>query len=314
MRTVEVRHLMALRAIAEEESFHRAARRLGYTQPAISQQLAALERIVGDKLVERPPGRTPTGLTELGALVLRHANVIAAQIAIAEADIAAFREGESGTLSIGFLRGGAGLVPSLLSGFMRSRPEAEVELCDATSDKELLRALGAGEVDIALVDLPVPDGPFEAIELASDPYVAVVSAQSPLALSASPPTLEEIATMPLLCFRSGRSLDRVLGVLRHAQGVLTIALRSDDSSTLQAAAAGGLGIALVPRLAFDASDGRTQAIEPVPPFPPREIGLVWHKGRRLRPTAKAFVETTLAAQAGGATRRRVSRPAISSVI
>jgi DNA-binding transcriptional LysR family regulator len=65
---VELRHLLALQAIAEHGSFGRAASALGYTQSAISQQVAALERAVGEKLIERPGGPRPVSLTEAGLL------------------------------------------------------------------------------------------------------------------------------------------------------------------------------------------------------------------------------------------------------
>src|SRR5438477_160239 len=67
---IEVRHLAALQALAEEASFHGAARRLGYSQPAVSQQLAALERIVGTQLVNRPRVSQPLTLTESGERLL----------------------------------------------------------------------------------------------------------------------------------------------------------------------------------------------------------------------------------------------------
>src|SRR6266540_12457 len=98
---VELRHLAALEALADEGSFGRAAAALGYTQSAVSQQIAALERAVGVRLVERPGGPRPVTLTEAGRLLLRHANAIVARMQAAAADLAAFSEGAAGTLRIG---------------------------------------------------------------------------------------------------------------------------------------------------------------------------------------------------------------------
>ena len=80
---VELRHFLALEAVAREGSFGRAAKALGYTQSAVSQQIAALERIVGQRLVERPGGPKPVSLTEAGRLLLTHADAIAARVAAA---------------------------------------------------------------------------------------------------------------------------------------------------------------------------------------------------------------------------------------
>src|SRR4051812_25396858 len=95
---VELRHLAALRAIADEGSFGRAATRLGYTQSAVSQQIATLERSVGERLLERPGGPRPVSLTQAGSVLLRHAEAIVARLDSARADIEALRAGESGTL------------------------------------------------------------------------------------------------------------------------------------------------------------------------------------------------------------------------
>src|SRR5947207_15387089 len=86
---VELRHFLALEAVAREGSFGKAAQSLGYTQSAVSQQIAALERIVGQRLVERPGGPKPVTLTEAGRLLLTHADAIAARVAAAQADLEA---------------------------------------------------------------------------------------------------------------------------------------------------------------------------------------------------------------------------------
>ena len=98
---VEVRHFAALQALAHQGSFGRAAQELGYTQSAVSQQIATLERIVGERLVERPGGPRPVSLTEAGALLLRHAESIVARLQAAQADLRALQAGEVGTLTSG---------------------------------------------------------------------------------------------------------------------------------------------------------------------------------------------------------------------
>src|SRR2546423_687345 len=92
---VELRHLAALEAVAEEGSFGRAARRLGYTQSAVSQQIAQLEKLVGATLVERPGGPKAVSLTDAGRLLLRHADAIVARLHAAQADMSALQAGQA---------------------------------------------------------------------------------------------------------------------------------------------------------------------------------------------------------------------------
>src|SRR5207245_91804 len=98
---LELRHLIALKAIADEGSFGRAATSLGYTQSAISQQIAGLERIVGQRLIDRPGGPRPIFLTDAGRLLLKHADGIAARLLAAQADLAALGAGDAGPLRVG---------------------------------------------------------------------------------------------------------------------------------------------------------------------------------------------------------------------
>src|SRR5579864_617499 len=120
---IELRHLAALEAVGRTQSFGRAARELGYTQSAVSQQIAHLERAVGQRLVDRPGGPKPVTLTEAGTLLLRHADAIVAQLDAAQADMAALAEGAAGPLRVGILQSvGARILPTLLRRFGKDSP------------------------------------------------------------------------------------------------------------------------------------------------------------------------------------------------
>src|SRR5918994_5110584 len=191
---VELRHLAALQAVAEEGSFGRAAERLGYTQSAVSQQIQALERVVGQRLVERPGGPRRVSLTEAGELLLRHAAGIVARLQAAQADLAAFAEGSAGTLRVGtFQSVGARVLPRLLRTFTETWPDVAVQLTEAADDGALLDAVERGELDFTFVMLPAEEGPFESLELMRDPYVVVLPSDSPLAGRPKPPSLREVA-------------------------------------------------------------------------------------------------------------------------
>src|SRR5438046_10527278 len=101
---VELRHFLALEAVAREGSFGKAAVALGYTQSAVSQQIATLERLVGQKLVERPGGPKPVSLTEAGRLLLTHAEAIAPRAAAPQADPTAPRDAPPAALRAGVLQ------------------------------------------------------------------------------------------------------------------------------------------------------------------------------------------------------------------
>src|ERR687883_1593028 len=179
---VDLRQLTALEAVGRTHSFVAAARELGYTQSAISQQIARLERAVGQRLVERPGGPRPVALTDAGRLLLRHADAIVARLAAAKADLQALAGGEAGTLRIGIFQSvGERILPDVLRRFAASWPKVELALTESASDAELLELVERGELDLTFADLPLTDGPFESVELIRDPYVLVVPADSELA-------------------------------------------------------------------------------------------------------------------------------------
>jgi DNA-binding transcriptional LysR family regulator len=291
---VELRHLAALQALAAEGSFGRAAQRLGYTQSAVSQQIATLERIVGEKLVERPGGPRAISLTEAGTLLLRHADSIVSRLQAAQADLQALRSGEAGTLRVGtFQSAGARLLPEVMRRYASAWPAVEVVLGEY-DDEDVELALERGELDVGFVLLPVLEAPLETMELVHDPYVLLVPAGSPFAEAAGTPSLREIGAEPLVGFRSDRSLEPVEAAI-HASGVEPrFAFRSNDNTTVQGLVAAGIGNAILPRLTVDEADPRVVVRDLGDQVPPRVIAIARHRDRYHSPAARAFVETALA--------------------
>ena len=136
---LELRHLITLEAVAKHRSFRKAALRLNYTQSGISQQIAALERIVGERLIERPGGSRPVGLTEAGEIVLRHAEAVFHEITAAQADVAALSGGTAGVVRVGtFQSVSSMLVPELIRRLAQEQPDVTMELVQTPADTELL--------------------------------------------------------------------------------------------------------------------------------------------------------------------------------
>ena len=285
---IDLRHLAALEAVARTGSFGRAARALGYTQSAVSQQIAQLERIVGQRLFDRPGGPRPVEPTEAGLLLLRHADAIVAQLDAARADMAALAEGEAGTLRVGIYQSvGARLLPALVRRFRAQWPRVGVRVREESSATDLLRLLEHGELDLTFADLPLREGPFEWAELLQDPYVLLVSARSELADLDSAPPLRDVAKLPLIGRRSTDEPDRFLAG-RVPQ--VNVVFRTDDNGTLAAFVAEGLGAAIEPRLVVDPRDTDVKMLPFGSRIPPRTLVLAWHRDRYRSQAAQAFVE------------------------
>jgi DNA-binding transcriptional LysR family regulator len=290
---LELRYLAALRAVAAEGSFRRAAERLGYTQSAVSQQIAALEREVDERVVVRPRGRGEVTLTEAGAVLLRHADAISERVDAARADLDALRDGRRGALRVGIFQSvGARVIPHLVPRFASAWPDVEVALHDSSCDEVLCRRVEAGELDLAFAILPPIDGPYATLDLIADPYRLLVPAASPLAGSGVPPDRNALQETPMIgCRWERRAVDELL----HERGIEpSIIYRSDDNGTVLAFVATGTGIALVPQLALDGADERTRVLDMDGLLAPRRIGLVWHREREPGPAARAFIELALA--------------------
>ena len=295
---IEVRHLAALQALAEEASFHGAARRLGYSQPAVSQQLAALERIVGTQLVNRPRVSQPLTLTTAGERLLVYARSIQASLASAEAELG----GDSAKVEVRvgtFQTVASHLLPHVIRELERRAPRVEVVLDDCPGDMRLVSALDRGDLDACFVDLPLRfENGLQTDPLAVDEYVLVVPRNGRRRAGAEPVSPAELRGLSLIGFKSSGSTQRVIEQLR-SEGIEThFVLRSDDNNVIQGFVAAGFGAALIPRLAAELLPGPLEIHPFEPALPPRIIGLAWTRDLQSAPALQAVV---------GATRRVVAR-------
>src|SRR5918995_757836 len=247
---LDLRHLAALRAIAEQGSFKGAAQALGYTPSAISQQITSLERTIGSRVVVREHGRKALGLTDAGVIMLR---------------------------------------------FGAERPDVDVVVEETPVDPELA-SLERGGHDLAFAVLPLPNGPFQATVVLTDPWVLVGQADSPLVRRGTPRTLRELRGLPVIASRSTLEAPACLNCLRAAGVNPSEALRSVNDSVVQAFAAAGLGVAVMPRLAVNTADDAIGVVELGELIPPRRIAIAWHADRMPHPSLDVFV--TLAARVG----------------
>ena len=290
-----MRHLAALEAVAEEGSFNRAARRLGYTQSAISHQLAALEKIVGEQLVVRPDRSKPVAATPAGEIVLDEARAILARLRVAHAEVEALREGAADVARVGLFPGLGGVLASALVAHF-SLDDPRIQLEHAAGDASLVAPLARGELDLAFVTLPLEPGPLVAEELFRE-ELHVVTSDDELAAK---PRLDgaDLHGRPIVCLRSCRATASALARLDAHDVRADVAYRSDDAGTLLALAAAGAASALLPELALE-SVPRGLAVRSVDrPQLHRRIGIAWRREDTPSGTAAEVVGVVRAALAG----------------
>jgi DNA-binding transcriptional LysR family regulator len=299
---VELRHLLALDAVAREGSFRRAATRLGYVQSAISHQIAALESLTGKRLIDRSRGTRPLALTRAGEILLAHADSVIARMRAAQADlaaldgngVAALRVGATGDLL-------ARLVPSLLRVY-----GSAVTLHEMSDARTLLATLVRGELDLALAETPLPKGPLDAAPLCVDPFVVVVQAGAPLAARRRPVQGQDLERLPLVAHAPTRA--HVESELRTHGIEARFVLQADSGAAVQGLVAAGLGAAVLPRLATDDRRAETDVLELAPEtIAPRTVAAVWSRLQPLRVDAAAFVDAARSACAA----ERLREPSIA---
>lgn len=239
MTGVELRQLVYFVAVAEHLHFGKAAEELSIGQPAVSQQVARLERTLGTALLDRNPRNVR--LTDPGTRFLPRARAVLAAVEQATQAVLETPGTTSRPLRLGTCSGLGVRLDDFLSAYGRIRPDVQVELT-STSTRARLERVAAGQLDAAFVRGEIAADGVELVEVWRDRLVAVIPSEHPLARRVSAP-LAELAELPLriVTQRTNPALvERVLGACTAA-GRTPSRLEHDDGpvDTLLASIAAG---------------------------------------------------------------------------
>lgn len=246
---MELRHLRAFVAVAEELHFGRAAERLGIQQPPLSLQIQALERELKVRLLDR--GSRRVALTIVGALFLVEARATLAQAERAIAVVRRASEGEIGEIRLGFTASSpfTAVMPQVIYAFRQRFPEVHLKLVGMTS-RDQLTALVERKLDLAFIRSPFAPIPpeVEALNVMTDRLMLVLRADHPLAKLEIVP-LAALATEPFVMFErdAGTGIwDQIVAICADQGFSPIVAQEAREAPTLIGLVAAGLGVTILP--------------------------------------------------------------------
>jgi DNA-binding transcriptional LysR family regulator len=298
---MQLAQLSYVLAVAEEQSFTRAAARLHLAQPSLSRQVRLLERELGVVLFNRGPGQGLVTLTADGDALMPFIRLVLADAAATGAEARALRGMARGRLSVGATPSliTRVLAPALVE-FHTSHPGIELLVVEAGSH-QLVPQLASGEVDLALVVEPVTDPLVATTPLFDDPLVLATAPGHPLAGQRSV-RVHDLDGLALVMFREGYDLREVtLAACRDVGVEPRLVSQGGEMDGVLALVAAGMGAAVVPAIALP-SDGSLIAIPFAQPGLQRTVALAQRVDRPLARPAQALAEQLAQAH-------RMARPA-----
>jgi DNA-binding transcriptional LysR family regulator len=305
LRELEFRHIVTLDAVASEGTFGRAADRLGYTQSAISQQIASLERIVGEPVFDRPGGPRPVELTPFGEQLLSHGRRLLSQLDGIGNELERFRHGDVGRLAVGtFQSVSATVLPQVVGRLRQQHPDVELTVFESDHDDELEERLASGELDVSFV-VGEATG-FDSRQLLTDPFVLIAR---PGQFEPGPVAIADLLDEPMIGQHENSCQLLNEAGLRSAGIDPAYVFRSNDNGTVAAMVRAGMGVAVLPLLCVEPDDPRTALHPLVPEISARRISIAWRSGRTLSPAADRFVE--LAVEVGAELAERIAAPLVA---
>lgn len=215
---MELRHLRYFVAIAQEQSFTRAAEKLGVAQPPLSRQIQQFEEELGIELIRR--GSRPAYLTEAGQLLYEQAVQVLDRIEEMRAMMQRLKHAQRGRFAIGFVASTLyGKLPKIIQRFRATRPGFDVALLELTS-LEQITALKEHRIDVGFGRIPLDDPAIQRHLLRHERLMAALPAGSPLLNVPGPIALRDLTSEPLIVYPKAPRpsyADQVLGLFRTHQ-------------------------------------------------------------------------------------------------
>jgi LysR family hydrogen peroxide-inducible transcriptional activator len=272
---ISLRQLRYFASLARHRHFGRAAEDCAVTQPALSMQIKELEREIGADLVERRPGEV--ALTATGTEVAQRAEHILAA-ARDLVDFARHSETLAGSLKLGIIPTLAPyLLPRLLPRLQRAYPSLRLDLRE-TQTAVLTAELVAGDLDCALLALPIEHAEVDTLALFRDRFLLAAPAHEPMPRRAL--KAKDVDQSRLILLEEGHCLrDQALAFCATKPHDSAAGLGSTSLATVMQMVANGYGVTLVPEIAADVEvrDTRVALKRFAAPEPGRTIGLAWRK-------------------------------------
>ncbi|WP_420145636.1 LysR substrate-binding domain-containing protein [Sphingobium sp.] len=294
---MDLRHLRYFICVAEEMHFGRAAKRLGMSQPPLSQQIRMLEQELGARLFDRTSRRV--ALTEAGRLFLPEARK-----ALEQADRAAHvarraQSGHLGRLALGFTAS-APFVPQIadaLHDFRQNQPEVDLRVHELGKDDQV-RMMERGDLDIGIVRAVAPPSLPEGLRstwLLEEEMLLALRQDHALAQQDADPTIADLAGVPFVLYATASSADfndHFFALCDQAGFAPDITLEVSSVATLLGLVAAGFGVTI---LAHSLSRLYMDKLIQRPLFPQVRTSLWLIHGDELSPTANAFQRAVMRA-------------------
>jgi LysR family hydrogen peroxide-inducible transcriptional activator len=285
---MEIQQLRYFIAVARTRNFSRAAERCHVAQPSLSQQIMKLEEELGERLFER--SRREAKLTEAGQLFLPHAERVLTELELGREKVDEARGVMRGRIALGVIPTVAPYhLPGLLRDFAVSNPEIRVDVTEATT-AELVRAILAGELDLALVSLPVVARGLASVEVFAEELWLALPKRHPLAKRDGEVTVGELSEEPFMLLQDGHCLaGQSLEFCTMRGFAPKVSFRSAQMETIQAFVAAGVGVSMVPAMAK--RDGAGVVYRRLAgKSPTRKIGLIHSDARPPGRAVRALID------------------------